>query len=171
MTAISDGALVAAAWALLVVFTLLSAATESRPRRTAVALSLVLGVAAAHMFLFRTLADDAFITFRYARNLAAGQGAVFNPGEYVEGYSNFLQLVLLAALRRFHGVDIVTGGQVLGTVAALALIPVTYVLARKATDGDGNLGILAALMVAASGSFVTYATSGLETSMYSLIIT
>ena len=33
--------------------------------------------------------DDAFISFRYARNLVDGQGLVFNPGEKVEGYSNF----------------------------------------------------------------------------------
>src|SRR5436309_3119107 len=31
--------------------------------------------------------DDAFINFRYAANLAAGLGPVFNPGERVEGYA------------------------------------------------------------------------------------
>jgi hypothetical protein len=29
-------------------------------------------------------------TFVYARNLANGMGAVYNPGKHVEGYSNFL---------------------------------------------------------------------------------
>lgn len=42
----------------------------------------------AHVTWFLT--DDAFISFRYARNLLEGHGLVFNPGEYVEGYSNFL---------------------------------------------------------------------------------
>jgi hypothetical protein len=37
--------------------------------------------------------DDAFISFRYARNLAAGLGPVFNPGEYVEGYTTFLWML------------------------------------------------------------------------------
>ena len=32
------------------------------------------------------LCDDAFISFRYARNLLEGHGLVFNPGEFVEGY-------------------------------------------------------------------------------------
>ena len=36
------------------------------------------------------LTDDAFIAFRYVRNLLEGHGLVFNPGERVEGYSNFL---------------------------------------------------------------------------------
>src|SRR5436189_992982 len=41
--------------------------------------------------------DDAFISFRYAQNLAEGNGLVFNPGERVEGYTNFLWVLLLAA--------------------------------------------------------------------------
>ena len=44
------------------------------------------------------LCNDAFISFRYARNLLEGHGLVFNPGEYVEGYSNFLWILELAAL-------------------------------------------------------------------------
>ena len=32
----------------------------------------------------RFLCDDAFISFRYVRNLLAGHGLVFNLGEYVE---------------------------------------------------------------------------------------
>ncbi|MGO8788779.1 MAG: hypothetical protein ACLQVL_15550 [Terriglobia bacterium] len=37
--------------------------------------------------------DDAFISYRYAENLARGEGLVFNPGERVEGYSNLLYLL------------------------------------------------------------------------------
>ena len=39
--------------------------------------------------------DDAFISYRYARNLEAGKGLVFNPGERVEAYSNFLYVLLM----------------------------------------------------------------------------
>ena len=39
--------------------------------------------------------DDAYISYRYAQNLAHGQGLVFNPGERVEGYSNLLYVLLL----------------------------------------------------------------------------
>ncbi len=35
------------------------------------------------------LNDDQMISMRYARNLAEGYGLVWNPGERVEGYSNF----------------------------------------------------------------------------------
>ncbi|MHC4066890.1 MAG: hypothetical protein ACYSUI_20630, partial [Planctomycetota bacterium] len=58
-------------------------------------LALLLLHAAAYTFL----TDDAFISFRYARNLSEGLGLVFNPGfERVEGYSNFLWVVLLAGV-------------------------------------------------------------------------
>ena len=41
---------------------------------------------------FRFICDDAFITFRYSKNLALGNGPRFNLGDAgpVEGYSNFL---------------------------------------------------------------------------------
>lgn len=41
--------------------------------------------------------DDAYISYRYAQNLARGHGLVFNPGERVEGYSNLLYVLLLAS--------------------------------------------------------------------------
>src|SRR5262245_51389143 len=32
--------------------------------------------------------DDAYISYRYARNLARGIGLVYNEGERIEGYTN-----------------------------------------------------------------------------------
>lgn len=46
---------------------------------------------------FGFLCDDAYISFRYARNLAHGHGLVFNPGDApVEGFSNLLWVLVLA---------------------------------------------------------------------------
>jgi hypothetical protein len=42
------------------------------------------------------LDDDQMISMRYARNLAEGKGLVWNEGEYVEGYSNFLWTLVMA---------------------------------------------------------------------------
>src|ERR1700738_1680717 len=47
--------------------------------------------------------DDAFISFRYAENLARGAGLVYNPGERVEGYTNFLWVLIIAAVYRLGG--------------------------------------------------------------------
>src|SRR6476620_5659196 len=40
--------------------------------------------------------DDAYITYRYARNLATGHGLVFNPGEATDSASSWLYTLLLA---------------------------------------------------------------------------
>ncbi|BDA79451.1 hypothetical protein LPTSP3_g23810 [Leptospira kobayashii] len=47
-------------------------------------------------YFLRWLCDDAFISFVYARNFAEGAGLVFQSGEKVEGYSNFLWTILLS---------------------------------------------------------------------------
>ena len=64
----------------------------------------------AGLFIYRTsfavegktyfaLFDDAMISMRYARNLAHGYGPVWNPGgERVEGYTNPLWVLFMAAL-------------------------------------------------------------------------
>ena len=42
--------------------------------------------------------DDAYITYRYAANLALGEGLVFNRGERVEGFSSLFHVLLLAPI-------------------------------------------------------------------------
>ena len=77
-----------------------NAGTEWNPFRKkifAVGLFLTLVLLGAHAREYAFLTDDAFISFRYARNLAEGNGLVFNPGlERVEGYTNFLWVLILA---------------------------------------------------------------------------
>src|ERR1700692_4517572 len=50
--------------------------------------------------------DDAYITFRYARNLAEGLGLVYNPGEWVLGTPTPLWAILLAGGYRLGGTDL-----------------------------------------------------------------
>jgi hypothetical protein len=60
---------------------------------------LLLGVVVWLWFALSTrfTLEDAYITFRYARNVARGAGFVFNPGERVLGTTTPLQTLLLAA--------------------------------------------------------------------------
>jgi hypothetical protein len=51
------------------------------------------------------LDDDMMISMRYARNLAEGNGLVWNPGERVEGYTNFLWTMVMAAVHLVHAAD------------------------------------------------------------------
>ena len=59
---------------------------------------VLLALLTVHIQMLAGLTDDAFISFRYSKNLAQGQGFRWNPGgEKVEGYTNFLW-VLIGAL-------------------------------------------------------------------------
>ena len=89
--------------------------------RDVVALVVLMLASAAHALYFDHIADDAYISFRYAANFAAGNGLVFNPGEYVMGYSNFLWVLLLGA-GEWLGVGAPLASRVLGIGLGWALI-------------------------------------------------
>jgi len=82
------------------------AGEDGRPRgagRLAAPLVAVAVTAAAALVawgLWGFSYDDAFITYRYAANLVAGRGLVFNPGEAVLGTTAPGWAVLLAAATR-----------------------------------------------------------------------
>ncbi len=133
-----------------------------------VALPLFLVYAAAVNFLaygdYRT--EDAYITFRYAANLAAGDGFVFNPGERVLGTSTPLWTLLLAALSA-AGLDIVAAA---GWLYTLGLSLCGYCGARLlARRGHPNAGAVFALAVVwgAGGSLLSI---GMETALYLALI-
>src|SRR5699024_2534946 len=126
---------------------------------------------------FNTLADDAFITFRYADNVADGAGAVFNAGERVEGYSDFSWLVLLAFARTLFDVTVAGAAVVLGTLATLGSVLLAYVLvnrvvrdARPATGNAAGMGLLAAALTAGASSLAAFGMSGLPTSLFLLLV-
>ena len=58
---------------------------------------LLAGICASRAAQLAWLADDSFISFRYAKNLVDGLGLVYNAGEYVEGYTNLLWTLMMAA--------------------------------------------------------------------------
>lgn len=83
-------------------------------------LALLLAILSAQNDEFYPV-DDAYISFQYARNWAEGKGIVFNPGERVEGYSNFLWVALLAG---FCTLELTPplAARLINLVAAVALI-------------------------------------------------
>lgn len=113
--------------------------------------------------------DDAYISFRYARNLANGAGLVFNPGEYVEGYTNF-GWVLGVAVIEACGLDPVVVTRVLNACMGTAILIVSLVfLRRRATHPRTAVPITAALLVA-DGSLARWSQDGMETIAFSLAV-
>lgn len=147
--------------ALFLLWSLTLATTSARTRRVVELLSLVvaLGYGLWSAWSIRWLCDDAHISFRYAKNLLAGEGLVFNPGERVEGYTNFLWTVLLALVGKPWSIP--HAALLLGPLSYVALVAGVWRLGRSTR---GNLAVpLAAVVVATSRPFVLFATSGLET--------
>ena len=85
----------------------------------------------------RWVCDDSFISLRYADNLVSGHGLVFNPGERVMGYSNFLWVVLLYPFAVL-GVPAHVAARILGALFAWApassIDPIQSILAWDGED-------------------------------------
>ncbi len=129
---------------------------------TGIALILML----AHALSFRFVIDDAFISFRYAQNLVDGHGLVFNIGERVEGYSNFLY-VLWSAVGIRLGVDALLWGRIWSTLAMgglLAMLPgILRQLAPEENAHRALPGKVAQMLMALSGAVACWMLAGLET--------
>ncbi len=147
-----------------------------KPRRTLptwvldVSLMPVVILAVAYAWHLRWIGDDAFISFRYARNFVEGLGLVYNEGARVEGYTNFLWTMLIAGFIA-AGFD---AGQV-SIVLSLACLSLTCIVAallvrRLLAGRQSMLASFAALLLASNYVFASFGTGGLETMFASLLV-
>jgi len=126
-----------------------------------------IAVLAVLAWLNRFIQDDAFISFRYARNLARGLGLVWNPGERVEGYTNFLWTVLMAIPHKL-GVSPVGFSFGLGLVLFGFSLYLTYRVAKVVLGSDGP-ALLAVVLLGTNYTFSAFATSGMETQLQAFL--
>jgi arabinofuranosyltransferase len=126
----------------------------------------------AHSLVFNFVTDDAFISFVYSRNLAQHGQLVFNVGEHpVEGYTNFLWTVLLAAFMKV-GLLPELMSRVLGTAFAVATLGVVAWLSRRLRGEDYSWwDALPALLLAGVPGYACWASGGLETQMFAFLVT
>jgi len=166
----------AVAWCVLAIFVLVAWPKIGADRNwRTVALLLTLGFSLAHQLVFSTIAEDAYITFRYAQNIADGNGPVFNTGERIEGYANFLWMIVIALPKAAFGTDIETAAIVLGVLATLgavllAHVTVNRVVERAAGESRPAAGVAAAVLVAGAGGLAAYGGSGTETPLFVLLV-
>src|SRR5512141_426918 len=138
----------------------------NRPRPRA---ALVLGGAITLLFLGHALfyiralgwdaVDDAYISFVYARNAILGHGLVFNPGERVEGFTNFLWTAAMVPLEG-AGADVGRVSMLIGALLGVACLALVYRIGAQIL-GSRAVGALAALLLAVDGSFALWSVAGL----------
>ncbi|HKQ48702.1 MAG TPA: hypothetical protein VJZ71_11585 [Phycisphaerae bacterium] len=135
-------------------------------------LLVTVAVYIAHcIYFWAYVNDDAYITFRYSRFLAMGRGPYFNIGEQVEGYTNFLLMLLVTPIIALFGesnaapfakgLGIAGGALAIGAIGALV-----WRIGRATADSplrSGVAAILAAALVAVFPAYALNSTSGLET--------
>ena len=104
--------------------------------------------------------DDAYISFRYAHNVIAGNGLVFNVGERVEGFSNPLWVGLLS-LGGLAGVKLPTVAKLLGIGFYILLLRSVYQLGMH--FGDRSFARSLSMLIAVAPQMGFWANAGLET--------
>ena len=112
--------------------------------------------------------DDAFISFRYAENLATGSGLVYNPGEYVEGFTNLSWTLLLAGVMSV-GLEPVAASTLMGLFALVWLVLATWRMGQSALSTRG--AVVASLLVSMDAQLALESVEGLETTLYAALVT
>jgi hypothetical protein len=117
----------------------------------------------------RWVQDDAYISFRYARNMVEGNGLVFNVGDRVEGYTNFLWTAMSAVplaggsddpLHAMHRAARLLWFATYGILLVFGV----FLVARKV-----YLAPLAAAPLLAHWSFNQWYLSGMETALVAFL--
>lgn len=145
------------------------------PKRVhSVVLTCLLGAIVMCLYTWQTerhffLGDDSYISFRYSLHLFEGLGLTWNPGEWVEGYTNFLWVIIMAG-GMLIGIPPQYLSNTIGILSALAIIALLLRLSAK-EHGRWNPYIWAApLLLASSRTFTAWSTGGLATQFFALLV-
>ena len=112
--------------------------------------------------------DDAYITFRYARNLADGLGLVYNPGEWVLGTTTPLWALVLSAAYRLGLTDLPWDATVISAVCDAVTVMLILRLCRSLGWWPRGASLVG-LAWAINPMSVAFATGGMETSLFVLM--
>jgi arabinofuranosyltransferase len=150
----------------------LAAVDEPRSWIARGAALLLCGIGLWHLYCHASYTlDDAYISFRYARNLARGMGLVYNPGEYVKGYSNTLYTLLMVVPELF-GHDPIWLSRSLGVLSFMALcwFGCRHYAREHGQAGSTDRGLWLVALLAVSTSVAVHCITGLETGLHAALV-
>jgi hypothetical protein len=113
--------------------------------------------------------DDSFISYRYAKNLFEGLGLVYNSGERVEGYTNFLW-ILVSYLSLCLELEPIHFTQSISLLAQAATLWLVYKLGIHGS-GSHLRGLIAPILLAGHVTFLVYPMTGMETTFFTALVT
>ncbi len=134
---------------------------------------LLLSLLLLHFRELNFIQDDAYTTFRYVKNFLAGKGLVFNAGERVEGYTNFLWLLFLIPSAKFF--DLPSFAQHLAMFFGTVLVLLLPFFTQKVIGLKNKLVVevililLPSFILVFNADFIYWTVSGMETALYLLL--
>lgn len=146
--------------------------------REKIILLLIIAIFVVHALSMNFTQDDAFISYRYIKNFINGHGLVFNPGERVEGYTNFLWIILLSIFVKF-GSDIIVVSKILGIASGCIALFLLYRISililqrgKKSTKPAKGwfFALFPSLLLASNTAFAYWSISGLETAFFVMAV-
>ncbi len=129
---------------------------------TAMLVGLGAAAVCSRLWLGPFVSDDAYITFRYARNLAAGAGFTYNPPAHVLGTSSPLFALLMVVPEVWHA-DPRWTALAIATLSDIATIACAALVLRR--HGWTLASLVCAVGIALWFPYLLYAISGMETSL------
>ncbi|MFH1893711.1 MAG: hypothetical protein ABIK83_13640 [Candidatus Zixiibacteriota bacterium] len=134
--------------------------------KEATLLLVLLTLFAFHSWSLNFTQDDAYISYRYVENFTEGHGLVFNYGERVEGYTNFLWIMILS-LVTLVGLPMILVSKVLGVVFGAGTVVLTWLFGREYSDHKRWLvPFIAPAFLVANGALCYWVIGGLETGLF-----
>ncbi|HLH73850.1 MAG TPA: glycosyltransferase family 87 protein, partial [Chloroflexota bacterium] len=110
--------------------------------------------------------DDAYITYRYARNIVLGRGFVYNPGEHILGTTTPGYTLLLAGLNRISSLDFPILSWLCGIAFTAGAGILSYALLKSWLRPE--VALAGALLLVTNP--ILTAAVGMETSLYVFLL-
>ncbi|MBN2382557.1 hypothetical protein JXQ70_06725 [bacterium] len=134
---------------------------------------LIMVILGQLVFIFseqRLVVDDAYVSLRYAVHLSQGHGLRYNQDESpVEGYTNFLWVIVLALLY-FMGLPHELTALALSFLFSLGCVFLTWYCARTVFRLTGLYLWGSILLLVSNISFQFWSASGMETGFYCFFV-
>ncbi len=129
---------------------------------------LLLGLLLLSHLRYKTgnITDDAFITYRYARNLADGNGLVYNAGERVLGATTPLYAILMAGCIRLGLIP----WQVSLILDILFTAGIFLIIHRFASAAGRPAWAWLSFILIASNPFSLFPVGGMETGLFFFLV-
>ena len=129
--------------------------------------ALLVAIFAVNVHHYWFLGDDCFIAFRFSKNFVDGHGLVFNIGERVEGYTQFIWVLLVAL-----GMKLGAAPEIFAPAAGIAFgVGVLALLLHLSwSRGHGMWMWLAPFALVANRTFTGWCTGGLGTQLFAFFV-